>query len=557
MAWLHTWVGLVTGWVLFFVFVTGTAGYVDDEITRWMQPELPLSSQVEQDNESMLGLALARLEAVAPDAKSWTVTLPHPGLEPRGERGLSIAWETLPADGHNFGMRGSENLDPLTGEFLQEVEPRATVGGRGLYRMHYVLRYMPVSTGIKIVGICTMLMLLAVITGVITHKKIFTDFFTFRPGKGQRSWLDAHNVVSVMSLPFFLMITYTGLVFFTFNYLPAGRDVLYGSSGVQRQAYFDELRGPSKDYEAVTLPSVSVPDLLHRIQTDGGVDQIASLQFMHPKNQTPHVDVRRAGAVGVNYYHPDMERFSAIDGTRLVFDDDSNATFRTQRTLFALHEGNFANWWLRWLYFISGLLGCAVIGTGLVLWTVKRRTQHQNRLRKADSDSFTARLNAGGLRLVEILNAGTLVGVPLGVAACFWANRLLPVGLADRAAWELNALFLAWGMSLLYACVRPLKRAWLELLYLTVAAFALVPVLNALTTDKHLVVTLPYGDWGLAGFDLTMLGLAAVFGYIAFKLKRKWRVVEVGTSVSIGSKTETDAGGASVIHPEPELEARP
>lgn len=556
MAWLHTWVGLVTGWVLFFVFVTGTAGYVDDEITRWMQPELPLSSQVERDDERMLGMALARLEAVASDAKSWTVTLPHYGLEPRGERGLSIAWESLPPDGHNFGLRGSENLDPVTGDFLQEVEPRATAGGRGLYRMHYVLRYMPVSTGIQIVGICTVLMLLAVITGVITHKKIFTDFFTFRPGKGQRSWLDAHNVVSVMSLPFFLMITYTGLVFFTFNYLPAGRDVLYGSSGVQRQAYFDELRGPRKDYEAVTLPSVSVPDLLHRIHTDGGVDQIASLQLMHPKNQTPYVDVRRAGAVGVNYYHPDMERFSAIDGTRLVFDDDSNATFRTQRTLFALHEGNFANWWLRWLYFISGLLGCAVIGTGLVLWTVKRRTQHQNRIAKQGADSFTARLNTGGLRLVEVLNAGTLVGVPLGVAVCFWANRLLPVGLADRAAWELNALFLAWGMSLLYACVRPLKRAWLELLYLTVAAFALVPVLNALTTDKHLGVTLPYGDWGLAGFDLTILGLAAVFGYIAFKLKRKWRVSEIGASVSARSKTQNDAKRSSASQPESELEAR-
>ena len=545
MAWLHTWVGLVTGWVLFFVFVTGTAGYVDDEITRWMQPELPLFSQVERDNERMLGLALARLEAVAPHAKSWTVTLPHDGLEPRGERGLSIAWESLPADGHDFGLRGSEDLDPLTGEFLQEVEPRATAGGSGLYRMHYVLRYMPVSTGIKVVGICTMLMLLAVVTGVITHKKIFTDFFTFRPGKGQRSWLDAHNVVSVMSLPFFLMITYTGLVFFAFAYLPAGRDVLYGSSGMQRQAFFEELRGPRKDYEAVTPPMLPVPDLLRRIEADGGVDQIASLQFMHPKNQTPYIDVRPVGASGVNFYHPDNQRFSAIDGTRLRFDDESNTTVRTQRTLFALHEGNFANWWLRWLYFISGLLGCAVIGTGLVLWTVKRRTQHQNRLRKDDSDSFTARLNAGGLRLVEILNAGTLAGVALGVAACFWANRLLPVGLADRAAWELNALFLAWGMSLLYACVRPLKRAWLELLYLTVAAYALIPVLNALTTDKHLGITLPYGDWGLAGFDLTMLGLAAVFGYIAFKLKRKWRVVVVGIQAGAKPTSETPAAKAA------------
>ena len=42
MKWLHTWVGLMVGWVLFFMFITGTAGYFDDEITRWMEPERPL-----------------------------------------------------------------------------------------------------------------------------------------------------------------------------------------------------------------------------------------------------------------------------------------------------------------------------------------------------------------------------------------------------------------------------------------------------------------------------------------------------------------------------------
>ena len=44
MAWLHTWTGLVVGWVLFFVFVTGTAGYFAHEIDRWMRPELPLAT---------------------------------------------------------------------------------------------------------------------------------------------------------------------------------------------------------------------------------------------------------------------------------------------------------------------------------------------------------------------------------------------------------------------------------------------------------------------------------------------------------------------------------
>eukprot|EP01032_Pedospumella_encystans_P038645 gene38645-biopygen32229 len=40
MAWLHTWSGLLVGWVLFMVFAAGTASYFKDEITLWMKPEL-------------------------------------------------------------------------------------------------------------------------------------------------------------------------------------------------------------------------------------------------------------------------------------------------------------------------------------------------------------------------------------------------------------------------------------------------------------------------------------------------------------------------------------
>ena len=55
--------------------------------------------------------------------------------------------------------------------------------------------------GVWIVGLAAMAMLVAIISGIIIHKKIFKDFFTFRPGKGQRSWLDGHNASAVLLLP--------------------------------------------------------------------------------------------------------------------------------------------------------------------------------------------------------------------------------------------------------------------------------------------------------------------------------------------------------------------
>lgn len=79
--------------------------------------------------------------------------------------------------------------------------------------------------------------------------------------------------------------------------------------------------------------------------------------------------------------------------------------------------------------------------------------------------------------------------------------------------------------------VRPAKRAWFELLSLAAAAYVLIPGINALTTDRHLGITLRHGDWGLAGFDFAMFGLAGVFAGIAIKLQRKWRVAEAAPLV--------------------------
>ena len=39
MAWLHTWVGLLLGWLLVAIFITGTSAYFRQEIPLWMEPE--------------------------------------------------------------------------------------------------------------------------------------------------------------------------------------------------------------------------------------------------------------------------------------------------------------------------------------------------------------------------------------------------------------------------------------------------------------------------------------------------------------------------------------
>lgn len=509
MAWLHTWAGLVVGWLLFFIFVMGTGAYFKDEITRWMEPERPLravgtSGATHPSAAEMAELAFDHLARQPGSANHWVVWLPNDGSRAgsngqRGDaKGLTVASSVL----------GAVELDPRTGAEIPPVQVRDTEGGEVFRSMHYELHYIDADIGEYIVGVCAMLMLLACVTGVIVHRKIFQDFFTFRPGKGQRSWLDAHNVISVMALPFFLMISYSGLMLLPSAYMPVPEKAVYGTKRTDHLRFNAQLL-KRREQLPVSRPTVPMARVLEQADRILGPGEAREISVSRLQGEPLSITVARnwGTELPITNNAQTKLRFDANTGERLPVDVDGPGLQGT-RWMAALHFGWFANAGVRWLYVVCGLLGCAMIATGLVLWTVKRRARHDG--------AFV------GLRLVEVLNVGTLAGLPIGVAAYFWGNRLLPVEMAGRADWEQHLLFLGWGWAWLYALLRPLKAAWRELLALAAAAYALLPLVNALTTERHLGVTLPAGDWVLAGFDLTMLGLGAAFACTAVKLHRQW-----------------------------------
>ncbi|WVM90396.1 PepSY-associated TM helix domain-containing protein [Halopseudomonas pachastrellae] len=67
--------------------------------------------------------------------------------------------------------------------------------------------------------------------------------------------------------------------------------------------------------------------------------------------------------------------FNAITGAALRVPEPSRATLLTQRVMAGLHFAQFGGYPMRWLYFSCGLISCAMIASGLVLYTVKRRRQ--------------------------------------------------------------------------------------------------------------------------------------------------------------------------------------
>ena len=508
MAWLHTWTGLLVGWLLLLIFMAGTASYYREEISRWMRPELPRNTV---SNEVAAERAIAFLQHKAPQAESWNVTLPDPR-----NPAMRMFWrnpESMvkpPAEGEKRRRRGGgrfgdATVDPGTGE---EVAARETRGGDFFYRLHFDLHYIPVYWARYLVGFCAMFMLVAIITGVITHKKIFKDFFTFRKDKGLRSWLDFHNVSAVMALPYHAMITYTGIVTLMFMYLPWGVNVAYPKD---EDAFFSEAFARLADIDtpsegrAAALP---IQQLLDAARAEWKGAQVGSFTLYHPGAANAVIDIQQSDGKRLSVDTPSL-RFNAVTGALMEASPRSGGATQTRGVMYGLHLARFADWGLRALFFVSGLIGCLMVASGVVLWAVKERPKHA----KSGKIGF-------GLRLVDALNIGAVAGLPIAFAAYFWGNRLLPVQMAERSDAEVNVFFYAWGAALLAAFLWPKRLMWAWQLYLGAAMFLLIPVINALTTHAHLGVTLRTGDWVLAGFDVMMLAFGAVLAYCALRMQR-------------------------------------
>ena len=526
MAWLHTWTGLLLGWVLYAIFITGTAAYFRPEITAWMQPETAVVSSP----ADAARIAFARLQDVAPDASRWLIAVPD-----TRSRELKIMWR--PAAGGRFQ---NETLDP-SGE--RNSPPRATLGGEFFYRFHFQLM-LPHPWGRWLASTAALFMLVALVSGIVTHRRFFKDLFLFRLGRdGRRPWLDFHNVTAVLALPFYLMISYSALVIFTPMLLPLAKTWLApsaaagsasnpspvaGSVSTPSASVNRELdRAPSPNVAgSVSDPSASFDRMLAHVETTwGSARPLKRVDFTHRATDAAAVTFTRADGPSVSHFDRETLTFSALTGHPL--DKPTPAVslgHRIRSIIYGLHLANFASPLLRTLFFLMGFMGAAMVGTGLVLWTLKRK------------DRLPAAGRAGrfAYHLVSRLNISAITGLPLACAAFLWANRLVPVGQSERADTETSIFLVVWAAAALHACIRPAASAWREQFIAAAVAFGALPLVDLLTAGRQLD-TWPRADALYTGFTVAFLVLGALFAYGARTLTARSRAIRSGKTKSFRS----------------------
>ncbi|HEY7772218.1 MAG TPA: PepSY-associated TM helix domain-containing protein [Marinagarivorans sp.] len=539
MAWVHTWFGLALGFVLMVCFFFGALSVFDREIDRWAIPETRFDPQPMPSYDQVLAPVFEKLRAspddMAATAKRVEGELPHPDalkldslfaytthrdpvLRIGGEFGVPNK-PINPKDDHQH-VHGSATIDPRTGAFL--ADDKLKIGSDFFYPLHYSLHIHWKNLGYWIVGLAALIMLAALISGVVIHRKIFREFFTFRPNKNtQRSALDLHNMTGVVALPFHFFFAFTGLVIFAGIYFPVNQTFLkpLHDQGDQLEAARTGL--PHKP-AGIPASLASVDDMVTEAKKRWAKrDMPGDVGFLfieHIGDQNSYVSLYRAGSDRVALVGQAIH-FKASTGEVLLEEPAPTVVASINEFLTGLHLQHFRHWLLRWLYVIGGLLGCICIATGFIFYVEKRKHTH-------------AKAGSQGARTVDALATATVTGMLLATAFMLIVNRLLPASLEGKGDWEEASFWALWLLTLLHAMWRNkpvnharLSPAWREQCY----GFALLAIsavlLNWVTTGDHLGKT-AFTYWPVAGVDLSLLVSAGIAVLAARKLRQREREQE-------------------------------
>lgn len=534
MTWLHTWFGLVLGFVLMAVFFFGSLSVFDREIDRWAMPDTRIEAQpmpsfdtmltpifrtITEPDADELEEAKTRVTQPLPDqltVMNWSAFTTHRDPVLR----MFVEFEIPHSPIKDDHVHGHVTIDPRNARVLPE--DRLAVGSGFFYPMHFSLHFTWADLGYWIVGLAALAMLVALVSGVVMHRKIFREFFTFRPrSKLLRSTLDLHNLSGVVALPFHFLWALSGLIIFAGVYFPVFDKMMQPLVKAQEQIESAHTGLDLKPSGVLgTLASVDAMVAQAKAHwAEGGVPgEVGFLAVTHVGSSNAYVNIYRdntdrvGGGPGLHFHG---------STGRMIFEDPPEGPVSTvNEFLVGMHMQQFKHWTLRWLIFVGGLLSCVCIATGFIFFVEKRKRQH-------------AEQGRSGSRWVDTLAVSTVTGMVVATLAMLVINRLLPEDLANRDDWEKGAFWGAWLLTLAHAGWRSaavlqarVSLAWAEQCWAIAILSVAAVLLNWITTGDHLGRTLANGYWPVAGMDLVLLASAATAAFAARRLQRPAQVTQ-------------------------------
>jgi len=527
---VHTWTGIVAGMALFIAFYAGAITIFKEPLARWAAPPSAAAAMPLAEAQALIIRTLQAHPVAAKDFRLHLKTAEH---LPAG-----LSWQVREGEAddhdHSSARHYVASLDAGGAPHVEEVHPSQLA--EFIDVLHRVVG-LPVDSDPNrwIMGVIAALYAVALVSGVIVLlPSLVKDFFALRVGKNlKRMWLDAHNVVGIISLPFHVVMALTAVVF-------AYHDGFYF---VQDQLIHDGKWSASRNRNGTPAPAaprdpaalLPPAELLVRVQALSPTFEATSLQYMQATG--PRALVRVWGHDATAHSPRFVGGFVAIDPySGKIMNTDylpgrQSAAFATVGSFFALHFGVFGGAPVQWMYFLLGLAGAWLFYGGNLLWVETRRI-------KAAKEGEAAGLPPAQRRDVRLMAAATVgvcLGAVCGISLTIVAGKWLHGHVADLNAWHQYIYYAAFFGALVWAFRAGAARAAIHLLWLAAVATVAIPLTSLLAWLLPSLGLWAHDSGASLGVDL--IALAGALGYV-WMARAAARRAEHGPADSVWSLTQ-------------------
>ena len=497
---IHTWTGIISGLVLFIGFYAGSLTMFKTEIEYWATPpSMHLSSIPIEKFDRLIVQATSTFDKAQ---HGFTLNFnqklsPMTWYQQGGGRSIhldsTINHATLSADGELMTQLSPTNE---LGELIDMLHRTAGIAGKVGHE----------DIGVLILGIAAVLYFLALVSGVIfLLPTLVKSFFALRTNKGvNRFWLDSHNLVGIISLPFHLIIAWTVVVFAFHDIFYGGLSIIYGDKPL-----FEPSKKSAIEYHVKQLPSISSYIKQVNELTDGY--KIDALKFSGLSSVRPMVaisiinpkEMMRSNTGDIIYMNP--YTFSVQYNSASADKNDNYTPIVV--SFFSLHFGSYGGNLGRWLYFVMGLLGAFIFYSGNLLWLEKRRKKQPE---QSKSNHFMASLTIG-----------ICLGSILGVVSTMLSSKWLYLANMPFNKSFIICYYTVFFTALLYSFTRGAARAAIHLQQLVALACLAIPMTSLLA---KLIPNLALWNSSSSSdliIDMTAFIFSGVFFYSAQKTRQR------------------------------------
>ncbi|MFF7057942.1 PepSY-associated TM helix domain-containing protein [Achromobacter spanius] len=529
---VHTWTGILTGMALFIAFYAGALTVFKEPLARWASPQSTVSLVPLEAAPDLIAKTLAARPDVA---KGFTIHLHEAENVP-----ARLAWEVRDAhaDDHDESSvrHYAAHLD-ADGEL--RVEDTAPSGLAAFIDVLHRVVGLPVDSDPNrwVMGVIASLYALALVSGVIVLlPSLVKDFFALRIGKNlKRMWLDAHNVVGIVSLPFHIVMALSSVVFAYHDGIYDLQDkLMYDGklAAVFQRAGGAAPGGAPRDPAAMLTPSELVaqtramapgfePNMLQYQQVTGP----RAIVRIWGKDDSAVLPRARGGFVAMDPYSGKVLNSDYLPGRQ----DAPNLWISS---FFALHMASFGGVAVQWLYFLLGLAGAWLFYSGNLLWIETRR-------KRADRRTGALPVQRLDTRLMASATVGVCLGCVCGISLMMIASKWLNGRVGDLNAWLQGLYYLAFFACVAWSFLRGGAKAGLDLLWLAAALTLAIPLTSLLGGLLPRTGLWMHTSPAALAVDATALAAAAAFAWMARATKRR---LALGAADSVWAPKPLAAG---------------